>query len=985
MAEPEIEVSVEETEIAVAAKDEGAKKRSVTALDNVMFRDHHSLKAPSSTLHFQKKQVHIYGNRNYQFLLQSDGDEVVAKIGKDGSIGLSGLRLSYSLVALLMTGFLLVFCLQLLLFLFLGLTVDIGLTSTEGFVSWGHFLGTLLSIPLFVYSLACSLALATAFVADAWGGHRFINHITEWKDTSTQWAAFIIFLGIPIMVAIGTLFAKKNNWWEITALTWFICIFVFYCVFSSFVVYYEVMGTLELVRRHPALSEVNDNNLLSVIKHAIITRQIERFSGVEKVKYVVDGHRVPGISSSFRAGGIESSKKKEKSRYTKITEWQKLQDWGVIKKIEPVRKYSMDEVRDVAPFVTSTTWSLEKLYCRSRNQKFVAVMNGPNKLTTDQVRSSLVCALLGNVIIVLFIAALFTWLDAGIGAVLFVSVMVLVMMGSSVVQTINLYKRFKETVESKKKDKASKKNVTADDEEIDEILYQVWQSYRINKITPTVVWTTFVLEIVIFYIWPMITLFFIGNYSIAILFSIMGFISLVRHYFNAPSILKELGCIDILDEKEAKDEHNPDAAALKEEDFREKSRLNFIIGKISHGRRRNVWIYVFFSIVGIFCLLFVAAYKGASLGAPDSVPETLPAVDFQYKSEHMLPYPTCRMGNGLAAPGMENTALLDYAYLSMIAYSDSKTDEEPQEGKSVVTGSTQEFLDIWFGVQDDGQSIAVNEVEVVKRYREDNSVTSAVEFKLICFSDPEDEDGTSELFCVLAIRGTNNGWDALSDAQLWSCAWLAQAVRAMMPFGSIWTPIFETLINMVSLLESERLQEVSYYKETVRFVQYLKGTESTPAGEGGNFTNLHVTGHSLGGGLAMITGAQTDTPAVGLSGPNNLLSRKTFDPEITKEQLNTLTFNIVPDKDPVPRIDDVAELYQRIHCTAPYSNFADCHTAGRSVCEILVKCGNKPNGDDPRSWKSRPALCLCHSVYKYDMPTSLTDGVTFDDYCTEVE
>ena len=49
----------------------------------------------------------------------------------------------------------------------------------------------------------------------------------------------------------------------------------------------------------------------------------------------------------------------------------------------------------------------------------------------------------------------------------------------------------------------------------------------------------------------------------------------------------------------------------------------------------------------------------------------------------------------------------------------------------------------------------------------------------------------------------------------------------------------------------------------------------------------------------MITGAQTQRPAVALSGPNNVLSRKSFSPSLSKEDLDRLTFNIIPDRDPV--------------------------------------------------------------------------------------
>jgi len=46
----------------------------------------------------------------------------------------------------------------------------------------------------------------------------------------------------------------------------------------------------------------------------------------------------------------------------------------------------------------------------------------------------------------------------------------------------------------------------------------------------------------------------------------------------------------------------------------------------------------------------------------------------------------------------------------------------------------------------------------------------------------------------------------------------------------------------------------------------------------------------------MISGAQTSTPAVSVSGPNAVLSGRSFDPPVDTNQLNTWTFNIIPGK-----------------------------------------------------------------------------------------
>ena len=65
----------------------------------------------------------------------------------------------------------------------------------------------------------------------------------------------------------------------------------------------------------------------------------------------------------------------------------------------------------------------------------------------------------------------------------------------------------------------------------------------------------------------------------------------------------------------------------------------------------------------------------------------------------------------------------------------------------------------------------------------------------------------------------------------------------------------------------------------------------------------------------MITGVQTQSPALAVPGPNSLFSRDTFDPPLNEMDINMYTFNIIPDRDPVPRIDEPGQNYQRVSCT----------------------------------------------------------------------
>lgn len=141
-----------------------------------------------------------------------------------------------------------------------------------------------------------------------------------------------------------------------------------------------------------------------------------------------------------------------------------------------------------------------------------------------------------------------------------------------------------------------------------------------------------------------------------------------------------------------------------------------------------------------------------------------------------------------------------------------------------------------------------------------------------------------------------------------------------------------------------------------------------------NFEDIQVTGHSLGGGLAIITGAQANIPAIALSGPNALIGRDTFDPPLSTEALNTMTFNVIPDRDIVPRFDDHGKLFQQINCLAGSNDLIGCHNSFRSLCEIIYTCGTM----------GRPALCECHTLFGYPKPKANENATqSFDEACAD--
>jgi lipase ATG15 len=92
------------------------------------------------------------------------------------------------------------------------------------------------------------------------------------------------------------------------------------------------------------------------------------------------------------------------------------------------------------------------------------------------------------------------------------------------------------------------------------------------------------------------------------------------------------------------------------------------------------------------------------------------------------------------------------------------------------------------------------------------------------------------------------------------------------------------LVNWINTIQSESLSKVSFYTLTTEFANYMKNDT--------DFDAVQVTGHSLGGGLSLITGAQAHIPAVGLSGPNALISGKSLKPPVTEEEMNRVCCNI---------------------------------------------------------------------------------------------
>lgn len=820
----------------------------------------------------------------------------------------------------ILKGFLLVFCVQVLLFLVLDLAIECGATSKSE-VNVGAAAGVILSIPIFIFGFASALVIAGHYLLDTWKGHPLIKNFvfSSFHPILTEWIAFAVYLGVPLFVMGTTLLSKTSHWWEITSLVWFYCVFVFYVFFTVNVVWYETRACWEVMKNR---FDDDVDSFVNLVGRSILVRQINSYSGQQSIRFLAYG--TLDIRKSSRRMqhdhvAVVNTRKESKGLWTRLTLLPFLstnKGLGLFEHLtvpEPV--YTVEEARGVRPFVTSYTWSLEKFFCRPHDSRYVAVMRGPGALTLPQIWSSLVCSFVGTFLFLLLVIGFLVWMAVPGAAIGIILIFLAITFIPRVRLNFRLYQTTRDLLHAANEREEEPSKSEADggptmQKGESEGIYLVVERKRMARPTDLFCWIMFVLEFGFLFIFPLGALLRVRNYPIAILFIIVTGISALRFYVNAAVVLEETGHMDLVDGEEGSDQL-----------WKNQSRLNEIVGGITRARSRRIWNV----ILGVFGFAFLALFLGAISQKTDTASsfEYTFLNDFSYEQQSDLPYPTCQFGKGFADSPTNH--MVDFAFLSGVAYRNQNI--------------TQSQLDGWFGA-----NVTVDSQNVVEefRYQTDN-FTSAVTFKLVRFPNKNAS--------IVAIRGTTNAWDDLTDAQLWSAAFLLQIVRFLLPAGRIWTPILSHLVNVIKTVETTSIGRVSFYRTTTAFVKELLKNST--------FGAIQVTGHSLGGGLSIITGAQAGVPAVALSGPNARISRRTFDPPVTEEALNTFTFNIIPERDVVPMIDDRARLFQEIRCRASANNFLGCHEAPRSLCEILTTCGSG----------TRPALCDCSTRYGFPLPT----------------
>ena len=369
-------------------------------------------------------------------------------------------------------------------------------------------------------------------------------------------------------------------------------------------------------------------------------------------------------------------------------------------------------------------------------------------------------------------------------------------------------------------------------------------------------------------------------------------------------------------------------------------RLYFLLTRMKKREVKSCW-FVLLSI-GISIAIFLIAisvdrdtsekyYKGPQFvgSAANLTHQYMPLADGLSSSKHSV----CSIETHL--PPSARLTIMDFAFLSDLAYAESSV--------------AQQALDDWFG----SSQGRYTHIDVEKYPLYSRKLSSKVVFTLIehreSSGEAEEEERTT---FIIALRGTIKVIDLLADMQLWFPAIMFQLLRFIMPFGSLWNDVIAALIGSFNVLESAPYQHISYLKDVLAFISSLR--EKQP------HAHVLLTGHSLGGGLAILAGAMEEAPAVAISGVNAMLSRRKFG--LTKQALDKYALNLMPRGDVVTWVDDPALLVETIACrSTPQSGkyvLFQCHSVQRTVCELQYTCGSG----------TRPPYQACSTKYNYPSP-----------------
>lgn len=635
---------------------------------------------------------------------------------------------------------------MVLVFLFMNVVSYADTTFNQASKAVVFFLGSLLAVPYFILGLSSAMALACAAVMDSWNGNAFLRTIGNWSLVFTEWATLLVFLVVPMLTWIITTFLRLDNWWELVFLTWFISVTLFYVYFACAVIFYEAKAGVE------ALQELEPDivgNWRQFIATAVRVRLTATLSGTTRVMAITTNEK--NTDQEDEDNNQQSTALLSENHlmglYGRMT---RLRCCGCLfeRLDQPKLLHDFDDILGTRYFITSNTWSLERIFCENIRSRSVMIVQGPSALEPHQMLSSLICSIGASLLLVLMLASLLVWLG-GTGVIVAVIVVVVLLCFIPVFrQNVQIFRTYLNILRERRPQAIFDEGGEEPSSHLEESggIFQTFDSYRVSRPTKHLCWAVVVLEFLFLFLWPIVSLFYTKNYAVAVLFLVMVAITTVQSHLNAGRIIQELGSLPSFHQSRSSSvtSGRSSRGTYGDRNWKAASRTTSILQGFDRGIAKKFWIWIF---VFVALVIFLFALGSLATSFQDNIAPSpknfvmLNSQDFAYLPQPNMQYQSCSLYKGLDLPEKTSTSLVNYAFLCLMSYQSPET--------------VQPALNEWFG-----EGVATFRPDISSSFRSQvEGGAAAVSYRFVTFAPDHD-------FGVVIVRGSTTAWEWLTNCQV---------------------------------------------------------------------------------------------------------------------------------------------------------------------------------------------------------------------------
>ena len=369
----------------------------------------------------------------------------------------------------------------------------------------------------------------------------------------------------------------------------FLSVFSLFLFFSVNVIWLRLSSCLYLVQE---LYNRLDMTNAERFKYTILTAEKSMLSGKisKNYIYVSDIYDLKRLESNSAAGGGSDRELYLYSTnglaYIKLTQ---LMPRGLFITLDlPERCWTQGEVDFNIPIFTKNSWSLESVFCRTKNGNNIAMLSGPSALMPTQTFSSLVCYFFGAVFYILLVAGLLVFaqvLTTVIAVAVSLCVAYWLFQGR---KEYNIIKYSNENIRMLKLDD--------NDEEINDknnhhhnALFQKWEKYTVTKPTSALAWASFIFKNIFLSMIPFAYFCYSRNAVGAITYLVAFLLCFDRTYFDIGPIVEGLGSFGRLGlDPGASLTHDGLLGATTRKEWQQKSRL-YHMTRMNSNASRRIW------------------------------------------------------------------------------------------------------------------------------------------------------------------------------------------------------------------------------------------------------------------------------------------------------------------------------------------------------------------------------------------------------------